>query len=97
MNRKVKAIRDSIYGVSEQFMDDVKVIFDEYRNNSMIFYVLSEGFVSKLSLLNEKTKMLLCLEIRCLPILMKRLASCFFDPLYVHYLRLFSIALKKMF
>lgn len=46
INFSLKNIRESIYGVSEQFMDDVKVIFDKIRNNSMIVYDFRYGLVS---------------------------------------------------
>lgn len=36
IRKLVKGIRDHIYGVSDQFMDDVKVIYDKFRNIMMI-------------------------------------------------------------
>lgn len=46
MNKNVETIRDSFYGVSEQFMDDVKVIFGKMRSDSMIFDHIFHGLVS---------------------------------------------------
>lgn len=49
INNEVKRLRDSIYGVSDQFVDDVKAILDKFRNYSMIIEWLPESLVSKTS------------------------------------------------
>lgn len=47
--KNVEIIRNSIYGVSELFMDDVKVIFGRIRNDSMVFDHIFNGLVSGVS------------------------------------------------
>lgn len=99
--KRVKLIRDSIYGVGEQLMNDFKVILEEYRNNSMVFDGLSEGLVRKISFSNEKEKMLLCSEHGYLPRLMKLRASSFFESFYgsflCQFLCHFSFTLQNKF
>lgn len=47
-----KSIRDGIYGVSQQFMDDFMEICEKYRHDPLIFQpLLVKYFVSKVSII----------------------------------------------
>lgn len=61
INENLKIIRKNNYGVSELLMDDVHVILDKFRNNSLMFEKITFGLVSGASLSNL-AEIMLCSE-----------------------------------
>lgn len=49
-------IRDEVPGASDQFIDDFAFILTKIQNNSVIYHLLSEEFVSRIALLEHKRR-----------------------------------------
>lgn len=49
----VEGIRQDIYGVSEQFVDEFQDILEKYYNDQMIISYILESVVSEISLLRK--------------------------------------------